>query len=221
MPRVKGIIGHLFAIALTGAVATATDDVEVITSSGSVLSIYSYGAARRAGVTPEFKDPKRPAVASTAALTDVVANPPLSLSQPASIRPNGRPTNPATVSTPPKRSAFNPIAPATRYAPRGQTAVQNSTQSTPSISVTWDPSPDDSVVGYRVYSGNVSGQYTASQALGDQTTADVAINGGTVYIAVTAYTADGIESALSEELLVAKDSQDGSIASAVLGSASR
>jgi hypothetical protein len=219
MPRVKGIIGQLFACALTGAVATATDDVEVITSSGSVLSIYSYGAGRRPGVTPEFKE--RPAGASTAALTDVVANPPLSVSQPAPTRPNGSATNPAAVSTPPKTSAFNSTAPATRYAPRGQTAVQNSTQSAPSISVTWDPSPDDSVVGYRVYSGNVSGQYTASQALGDQTTAQVAINGGTVYIAVTAYTADGIESALSEELLVTEDSQDGSTASAVLGSVSR
>ena len=63
-------------------------------------------------------------------------------------------------------------------------------------------SPDDSVAGYMLYSGNASHQYTLKQTLGNQTTASVVLDQPTTYFAVSAYTVEGVESLLSEELIV-------------------
>jgi hypothetical protein len=76
----------------------------------------------------------------------------------------------------------------------------------PIVTVAWDPSPDQSVVGYQLYTGIASHQYTAKQPIVGQTFAQVVLDQPAIYVAVSAYTADGLESALSEELVVTLES---------------
>ncbi len=71
-----------------------------------------------------------------------------------------------------------------------------------SAAVGWDPSPDTNVVGYNVYYGTGSGNYTNMLVAGDSTTLLVAglVEGATYYFAATAYDITGVESDLSNEV---------------------
>lgn len=72
----------------------------------------------------------------------------------------------------------------------------------PDVSLVWDRSPDATVVGYRLHSGTESGIYTEHLDVGAHTSTAVTglFRGETYYFAVTAYTADGIESDPSNEV---------------------
>jgi hypothetical protein len=71
--------------------------------------------------------------------------------------------------------------------------------------LSWDASPSESVAGYRVYFGTAPGHYLQSRGEGVDAGAAVAwalhglLPGTTYYFAVTAYGADGSESAFSNE----------------------
>ena len=70
------------------------------------------------------------------------------------------------------------------------------------LTLAWDPSPDPSITGYRLYQGGESQIYTNVMDVG---TADTATITGldpevTYYFAVTAYDATGLESAFSGEI---------------------
>lgn len=67
--------------------------------------------------------------------------------------------------------------------------------------VTWDRSPDPKVIGYRIYYGTSSGQYSISYPTGNVPGTMVArlTEGVTYFFAATAYGTNGIESALSSE----------------------
>lgn len=71
-----------------------------------------------------------------------------------------------------------------------------------SVRLTWNPSPDANVVGYRIYYGGASAHYTNQIAAGNLTTALISGlgSGKTYYFATTAYTADGVESPFSNEI---------------------
>jgi len=71
----------------------------------------------------------------------------------------------------------------------------------PSITLAWDPSPDASVVGYKVYWGAATRNYTNSLSAGSATTLTVSnlVVGRTYYFAATAYDTNGIESDYSVE----------------------
>lgn len=71
-----------------------------------------------------------------------------------------------------------------------------------SVTLAWDPSPDVSVVGYRVYFGPAAGTYTNSATVGNTTNATLTgLNAGTkYYFAATAYNSVGEESAFSNEI---------------------
>lgn len=73
---------------------------------------------------------------------------------------------------------------------------------TGALTLAWDPSADPSVMGYRLYQGTSSQIYSSVVDIGDQTTATMSalVGGVTYYFAVTAYDADGLESAFSGEL---------------------
>jgi chitinase len=74
---------------------------------------------------------------------------------------------------------------------------------TPSIvKLAWNPSPDPSVVGYRIYYGVAPAQYTNSITLANVTSGEVAglVNGVTYYFAVAAYAAGGAQSPFSNEI---------------------
>ena len=70
------------------------------------------------------------------------------------------------------------------------------------LSVTWDPSGDSDVAGYKIYYGTQSGTYTEVIDAGNSTSCtlpDLAV-GTTYYIAATAYDSYGYESDYSNEL---------------------
>ena len=66
----------------------------------------------------------------------------------------------------------------------------------------WNPSPDPAVNGYRIYTGTTSGNYSASNLLGNVTGTTVAglAAGVTYYFVITAFDTNGVESAYSEEI---------------------
>ena len=70
------------------------------------------------------------------------------------------------------------------------------------ITLAWDPSPDNNVVGYVIEWGGSSGSYTSRRDVGNVTsyTTGGLVNGNTYYLIVRAYTADGTESAPSTEV---------------------
>ena len=64
-----------------------------------------------------------------------------------------------------------------------------------SVTLAWDPSPDPSVVGYRVYYVNSSGSYAQSIDAGNSTTVTVwNLTAGQYFFVVTAYNGAGFES---------------------------
>jgi hypothetical protein len=72
----------------------------------------------------------------------------------------------------------------------------------PSITLAWDPSADPSVVGYKVYYGVGTRNYTNSLSAGSATTLTVSnlVISTTYYFAATAYDTNGIESDYSTEV---------------------
>lgn len=74
---------------------------------------------------------------------------------------------------------------------------------TTNVRLTWDASPDASVTGYRLYNGVVSGIYTNSVTVGNSLTGTISnlFVGTTYYFVATAYTASGVESLPSNEVI--------------------
>jgi len=70
------------------------------------------------------------------------------------------------------------------------------------VTLAWDPSPDNAVVGYFLHEGVVSGAYTNVIDARDATRLTVSnlVNGATYFFAVTAYSTNGQESDLSNEV---------------------
>lgn len=70
------------------------------------------------------------------------------------------------------------------------------------LSLAWDPSTDPSVVGYRLYEGIESENYTNVLDVGSNLMVSVSglVPGETYYFAVTAYDATGLESPFSGEI---------------------
>ena len=73
---------------------------------------------------------------------------------------------------------------------------------TAQVTLAWDPSPDSTVVGYRLYHGGTTTLYTNMVDIGKATGATISnlVQGATYYFAVTAYDASGLESAFSGEV---------------------
>lgn len=73
------------------------------------------------------------------------------------------------------------------------------------VTLAWDGSSSPDVAGFRIHYGPSSRGYTNSVTLGNLTTGTVAglVGGGTYYLAVTAYTAAGLESEYSAEVMYA------------------
>jgi subtilisin-like proprotein convertase family protein len=70
------------------------------------------------------------------------------------------------------------------------------------ITLAWDPSADPSVVGYKVYEGSASRNYTNSMSAGSATTFTISAPAKVpYYFAATAYDTNGIESDYSTEVM--------------------
>jgi hypothetical protein len=76
-----------------------------------------------------------------------------------------------------------------------------------SLTLTWDPSPSPEVVGYRLYYGAESGNYTNSIVTSNVTTATISglLMGINYYFAITAIAGDGQESDFSNEVSYTKE----------------
>ena len=72
-----------------------------------------------------------------------------------------------------------------------------------SVTLAWDPSPDASVVAYKVYYGPTSRGYTNSIQVGNVTNASIVglVEGSTYYFGATALDGSGFESDFSNETL--------------------
>lgn len=70
------------------------------------------------------------------------------------------------------------------------------------VTLAWDASPDETVVGYRIYWGPATGNYTNSLTLSNVLTATLTnlTAGATYYLAATAFDAEGLESVFSNEI---------------------
>ena len=204
MRRKRPILAYL-PLVFAGVCATAADDVQVIPSPKSVLSIYSYGGSA---------DTKNSNSKSTAALTDVARASAASITAPLP-RPSSAPimnNKAATVkevsaSTLAQASAVSRKRPVSGRAKRNMVTPAVVQPCGGVITIGWDRSPDRSVAGYQLYTGNVSHHYIAGRPLGDRTSIKVILDQPIVYLAVSAYTADGSESSRSEELVLRADSQ--------------
>ena len=75
------------------------------------------------------------------------------------------------------------------------------------VTLAWDPNPEPSVQGYRVYYGKASGFYTNVLDVGNRTDCVIpGLDAGTTYFfACTAYSATGDESNFSGEIVYATD----------------
>ena len=71
-----------------------------------------------------------------------------------------------------------------------------------SVILAWDPSPDTNVVGYALYYGTSSGNYSARLDVQSQLATSISnlVAGTTYYFVVTAYTAEQLESLPSDEV---------------------
>lgn len=71
------------------------------------------------------------------------------------------------------------------------------------VTLAWDPNPEPTVAGYRLYIGTSSGYYTSSVDVAASTRATVSslIEGITYYMAVTAYDTSGNQSGYSDEIV--------------------
>lgn len=80
--------------------------------------------------------------------------------------------------------------------------VLSSNQTGTAISLDWEPNPDPMVVGYNIYYGTSSGNYTTEISVDNSTSATLTnlVGGATYYIAATSHNAAGQESPASEEI---------------------
>ena len=71
------------------------------------------------------------------------------------------------------------------------------------VTLAWDPNPEPTVAGYRLYLGTSPGYYTSSVDVAAATRATVSslIEGVTYYMAVTAYDTSGNQSGYSDEIV--------------------
>lgn len=94
--------------------------------------------------------------------------------------------------------AFAALATSSVFVPLPTRAQEPITRT---IALSWNPSPSENAVGYRLYYGQWSGNYPHMCEMGDKTSGEVAnlIEGTTYYFIVTAYDAQGVESDPSEE----------------------
>jgi hypothetical protein len=77
----------------------------------------------------------------------------------------------------------------------------NAVQTHYPVRLAWDPSPDDTVAGYKLYSGPATATYTNAQDVGTNLTGLVwSPIGSTSYYVVTAYLTNGLESIPSNEV---------------------
>jgi hypothetical protein len=77
-----------------------------------------------------------------------------------------------------------------------------SSQAAQSVTLAWNPSSGPNLVGYRVREGTVSGTYTQTIDVGNNTSATISnlASGATYYFVVSAYNTAGVESVPSNEL---------------------
>lgn len=69
-----------------------------------------------------------------------------------------------------------------------------------SVTLVWDRNSEPNVAGYNVYYGRTSGNYVPLAAV-TEPTATISVRGKrSIYFAVTAFTADGLESPFSAEV---------------------
>ena len=82
-----------------------------------------------------------------------------------------------------------------------------------SVHIAWTPSNSTAVAGYSIHYGDMPGVYTNVVRVDGRFTSDAVIGGleagKTYFFTVTAYTADGKESAYSAEISNIKDPQGG------------
>ena len=70
-----------------------------------------------------------------------------------------------------------------------------------SVSLAWDPSPSEGVVGYKIYIGKAKGNYYKTYDVGNvQTYTLKNLGNGTYYFVCTAYDSFGNESGYSNEV---------------------
>lgn len=84
----------------------------------------------------------------------------------------------------------------------GLLGAPSSASAAHTVSLGWDPSTDSQIVGYRLYWGNSSANYSEHTDVGyvtDATLSDLA-DGNTYYFVVTSYNAAGTESLPSNEV---------------------
>lgn len=70
------------------------------------------------------------------------------------------------------------------------------------VELGWNPSPDTNVIGYDMYYGNASGDYTNEILEGNYTNGVILglVDGATYYFAVTAFDSSELESVFSNEI---------------------
>ena len=83
------------------------------------------------------------------------------------------------------------------------------------VTLAWDPNPEASILGYKVYYGQASGSYTNVFDAGNRTNCIITglDPGVTYYFACTAYSATGDESNFSGEIVYVSSSQPPSTSS--------
>src|SRR5208282_500930 len=71
-----------------------------------------------------------------------------------------------------------------------------------SVTLAWNPSTDPTVVGYNIYYGGASGNYTNTLSVGNVTSTTVSglVGGTTYYFAATTYNSAGVQSPFSSEV---------------------
>ena len=84
----------------------------------------------------------------------------------------------------------------------GFPAFSDTLPATNSVHLAWSPSPNTNVVGYNIYYGGVSGNYTNKINAGNGTNVTISglMAGATYYFAATAYDAQSNESVFSSEI---------------------
>ena len=80
--------------------------------------------------------------------------------------------------------------------------IQSPAFASQSVTLAWNPSTDPTVVGYNIYYGGASGNYTNTFSAGNTTNATISglVEGDTYYFAATTYNSSGIQSPFSNEV---------------------